>query len=389
MLDEKVKNEIDQLRNHILAPNQTWLFGAGISCKSGIPLMIPLTKRIAKALGDDFSEILNALCEKSHVEQVLSQIADMIVLAERTKDKTAILCDKAYDKKCLESLYNRILVEIRSIIKNGYLPGQNGIEEKVGSDEESIVQVDDHRKFVRALFHKVRANLEIFRPHVNFFTTNYDTLLEDALALERIESIDCFSGGAIGYWNPIDEALETARAAIYKLHGSIDWYFDNKTRHLFRYRDSVAYSATEEKRILIYPQSTKYIEAQKDPFAYLFDKFRKALTHERDNSLIICGYSFNDDHINSEIENALTVEKNNTNIVIFVYEENNALPNILSKWLQDNWKQRVFIATNKGFYHGSTINIWPSGENEHEWWTFQGVINLLENQTSLFGNEYE
>ena len=57
---------------------------------------------------------------------------------------------------------------------------------------------------------------------------------------------------------------------------------------------------------MIYPQAIKYIHAQSDPFAELFQRFRHRLGSGTDQVLLICGYSFGDEHINSEIEEALS-----------------------------------------------------------------------------------
>ncbi len=67
---------------------------------------------------------------------------------------------------------------------------------------------------------------------------------------------------------------------------------------------------SDSSNLLIYPQATKYIETQKDPFATLFQQFRNELQISTNNTLLICGYSFGDEHINAEIEFALTSPNN-------------------------------------------------------------------------------
>jgi hypothetical protein len=54
-----------------------------------------------------------------------------------------------------------------------------------------------------------RINLEP-RSRVGFITTNYDTLLEDALAIERQVALDGFTAGANAYWDgkSIDPAIK-------------------------------------------------------------------------------------------------------------------------------------------------------------------------------------
>lgn len=40
---------IEGVTSHLTSERQAWLFGAGISCRSGLPLMYPLTELVAAA----------------------------------------------------------------------------------------------------------------------------------------------------------------------------------------------------------------------------------------------------------------------------------------------------------------------------------------------------
>ncbi len=391
-MEEKLDNEIEQLVKHLQSPKQIWLLGAGISCKSGIPLMVELTNRLLETLQpadkNSFKEIFGLLNENSHVEHVLSQIGDLIEISGRAKDGNAQFGNRIYLREELIKLHGAIITEISNIIRSGYIPKTETQPEVIGKLEAPIVTVDHHRNFIRSIFCGLRTNLEARRSAVKFFTTNYDTLLEDALSLERIDTEDGFAGGSMAFWNP-ELGRKTARAEVYKLHGSIDWYIDKETRHLFRYREGSGYPERDKGRILIYPQSTKYVETQRDPFAHLFSCFRDALSRNEENTLNICGYSFGDEHINAEIETALNNEGNKTTLIAFVYEGDSGLPETLNKWLCENSiqrKGRIFIATNKGLYRGSKKNLCTNFQDK-DWWTFQGLTKLLEEGMSYFGEE--
>ena len=73
---------IEELRKHLDSSRQNWLFGAGISFNSNIPLMYPLTKRIMKIIVDSSNstdkKIVNLLTDElddqSHIEHYLSHI---------------------------------------------------------------------------------------------------------------------------------------------------------------------------------------------------------------------------------------------------------------------------------------------------------------------------
>lgn len=128
---------------------------------------------------------------------------------------------------------------------------------------------------------------------------------------------------------------------------------------------------------MIYPQATKYVNTQRDPFAEIFQRFRQRLSRGRDHVLFICGYSFGDDHINAEIEIAMSSGRNQLTIVAFAGEPGGALSPKLKQWLSETWGQRLFIASPKGLYQGSTGPIFPASDGERNWWTFEGVASLL------------
>lgn len=382
------ENTLEQLNAHLNSPRRTWLFGAGVSCNAGIPLMAALTTRVRSLLNAIdaklYDSIYDSLSVGSHIEHVLSQIGDLISLAERSKSKNTQLGGVEYSSEALREFHATLLIKIGETVKYGYRPASDSDAERVGTSEKPIVSVDNHMAFVRAIFSSSQAGLESQRPPISFFTTNYDTLLEDALALARIPYVDGFVGGASAFWAPESAYGDTSdrnnfyRARVYKLHGSVDWYLD-KDGEVVRCRDGCAYP-DRAGNLLIYPQSTKYVATQKDPFAGVFSRFRRALDAGPDNVLIICGYSFGDEHVNGEIHSAMSSIKNKTVILAFAAENDHGIPSTLKEWLECSlWKERLFVATDKGLYHGSLENLMPVTTSPHAWWTFQGLTELVRN----------
>ena len=106
-------NEIvEELYKHLECDNQNWLFGAGISYESKVPIMIPLTKRVKALLTDKdgFEKLYNAvesdLPENHHIEHVLSHIGDLVALSERSKGNKVNYGGHDYTKDALlKSLY--------------------------------------------------------------------------------------------------------------------------------------------------------------------------------------------------------------------------------------------------------------------------------------------
>ena len=377
----------EELRKQLDSSRQNWLFGAGISFKSNIPLMYPLTNRVKKIIEESKhpkdNEIYGLLTKelevKSHIEHYLSHIGDLIALAERSKTKTATVEKASFSKQELLNLHRSIISAIGETVRYGY--STDGKVENIGDSVNPIVEIEHHIKFVQAIYSN-RANLTS-RSKLTFFSTNYDTLLEDALGLERLTVVDGFSGGSIAYWNPQfefqDFNSQPNRCLLYKLHGSIDWQRDEK-KGLVRTRYGTKYLANKSD-IMIYPQANKYVETQKDPFSYLFNGFRNALNCTDDNILITCGYSFGDEHINAEIEAALSSRNNRTTIIAFAQENPEAdiiINKTLDAWLNDkHFGNRVYVAGQKGVYYNSVTPLQPSDGKDLLWWTFSGLTNFI------------
>ena len=150
----------------------------------------------------------------------------------------------------------------------GIQPAQpGGAPEEIGRHENRIVVIDNHSAFVSAFFNRSQAGIAERRSAVRLFTTNYDTLLEDALALGGFSYWDGFSGGAVAYRSHRygdDEPNLRDRAHVIKLHGSIDWHLGEDDR-VWRVRDGGLYPK-KVSRVLIYPQSTKYLATRRGPF---------------------------------------------------------------------------------------------------------------------------
>jgi hypothetical protein len=100
--------------------------------------------------------------------------------------------------------------------------------------------------------------------------------------------------------------------------------------------------------------------------------------------LIICGYSFGDNHINAEIESCLTTIKNNTTVIVFINEDSNkdngvVINPTLDKWLKNSeFGNRIFVAGKEGLYNNSTTPSAPDKRTDLDWWSFSGLTQFLE-----------
>lgn len=376
---------LEEVTKLLEAAMQIWLMGAGASYDAKIPLMLQLTGRVCGLVtaphDEPLSSIRGELPATSHIEHVLSHLGDLVAIASRSNSGQANVAGKAYTVAQFKALHAEIIRRIAETVRYGYRAAVGAAAEEVGTLQDPIVQVAPHCAFMDALF-AGRANLES-RSRVVFTTTNYDTLIEDALSLARRRVVDGFSTGGIGFWtgHPQEEIekLPPRCHQVIKLHGSVDWLRSGDGT-LVRARYGTSYLSRLEET-LIYPQATKYVETQRDPFAELFATFRRLLASTQSHVLCIVGYSFGDEHINLEIEDALKRENNKTNLIAFVREQGPAgattLPERLRAWMTGTpFRNRVYVASDKALYAGGgRFN--PAGAPELNWWSLAGLTTFL------------
>jgi hypothetical protein len=382
-MDATDKDCLKQLDNLLAAGDQSWLFGAGISLGANIPLMRSLTTRVFAKAGEEpdkrAKEVLEAvkaaLPDDSHIEHILSHLVDFAAIAERAKTQIVQVGEVTLELEELRNVHAKVLKWISETVRWGFVPKTGNDAEKIGAWENPIVTVDGHVAFVSALFNRSQAGIAERRRAVRLFTINYDTLLEDALALGCFSHWDGFTGGAVAYRSHRygqDEPHSDYRAHVIKIHGSIDWHLGTDDR-VWRVRDGDLYPERLAP-VLISPQFTKYLATQRDPFAAQFDLFRRALGSGTENVLAACGYSFGDEHINQEIELALKRPENKTTILAF----SQGLNGVLDKWRTAPWAKRLYIITDSGLFVGSEGPFFPPPAGKKlDWWTFAGVTKIL------------
>lgn len=148
---------------------------------------------------------------------------------------------------------------------------------------------------------------------VEIFTTNYDLLMEQALEEHYVPFFDGFSGSRYPFFDihsVQENDIPPYWARLWKLHGSINWKLAGK--NVSRVSKDVAGSPE-----LIYPSKLKYDQSRKMPFLAMSDRLTYYLLKPH-AALIVCGYSFNDEHINDTIINALKVNQS-ANVIVMMY----------------------------------------------------------------------
>lgn len=397
MSDAEFEQELEKLFDH---GQQMWLLGAGASVASKLPLMADLTARVTSTLdtqplpscngnplnaGDIFGTIRAQIGNEATIEGILDHVADYASMARRGSGSVSIPILKENNKATsteirfdtLMALRGLVLREIRETIRWGYVHQSGFATSEIGEAGSSIVDISPHLEFVDALFKNLLAARERRLRPVEFITTNYDTLIEDALSLRCIPYVDGFRGGAVGFWDqgiypdPMDSGTGL-RANITKIHGSIDWAISPDQRIIRRRIGDLYPDGSDGQEVLIYPQATKYEFVRREPFDSLFQRFRSLLMRNIPQVLFICGYGFGDDHVDLELEEALSRPGSQLTIVAFSQKRNGKLEN----WGTRSFGERVYVLSEDGAWCGSK-GPFLSNSTSRTWWTFKGMTELV------------
>ncbi len=155
----------------------------------------------------------------------------------------------------------------------------------------------------------------------DIFSLNYDTLLEASLDSLRLPYVDGFRGTNRAWFEAetFDEAGAGIAFRVFKLHGSINWTRDSNG-HVRRGRNANKDAADEP--LVVYPSEQKYLQTQFGVYETLIGRFRNRLRIAAvNNYLIVLGYSFNDEHINEAICDAINANNSNLTVIAFIGPE--------------------------------------------------------------------
>ena len=149
---------------------------------------------------------------------------------------------------------------------------------------------------------------------VEIFTPNYDLLFEQALEECGVSYFDGFAGAhhafldveAMDATHSDKGSLPSRWARLWKLHGSINWHRSD-VGNVWRGEGA------SDGELLIYPSQDKYSQSRRMPFLAMLDRL-KAFLARPEAVLVVCGYSFVDEHFNAMLREGL---RGNSRAVIF------------------------------------------------------------------------
>lgn len=359
-------NDLDDL---LMQSGKAFLLGAGCSKCAGLPLTAELTaKTLASARLDATTktiltaiEALFAGAKAANIEDYLSELVDLVAIAERrgargATTSTAPLNGVDYSARQLKDAVDQIKEAIAEVI-------------------DTAVNLEVHWKFIQAVHRPARPGRTVATRPVDYLILNYDTLIESALALQKLRYADGMNGGNSAWWDTTTFEADELAARVLKLHGSIDWSEISGDPLPRRIAKSLMLPSGNDRKVLIWPASTKYRETQRDPYAQLSGLARRVLRPQSGSQtvLTVCGYSFGDSHINIEIERALRESGGELTVVVFTFDEE-PTGELERLHTDKEITDQVRIYARRGFFHGTTA---AKSANELPWSKFENITRLL------------
>lgn len=345
--EHDMESLIKQARKHIepwlsavfQAEHLNLLLGSGFSVAVG---------KIAKADGADMAISDLGLYDKRISEHATRTAAAMGRGAPNIEDqiRSTLILIEAFDvmgrpdvkAKLKTALDEKLKGFLRSI-----LAGEAGID---NADEGDWTSAMAHLQSFLLSF----ASRSSSRERLHVFTTNYDRLVEHGCDLAGLRIIDRFVGALepmfrssrvdVDYhYNPPgirgEPRFMEGVLRLSKLHGSLDWHLDARTRRIIRrgipFGAPAEHPAVPESptdTVMIYPNASKDVETTAYPYAELFRDFAAALCRPN-AALVIYGYGFGDDHVNRILADMLALPS--THVVIFAFSIDDRVAGFLEK----------------------------------------------------------
>ena len=135
-------------------------------------------------------------------------------------------------------------------------------------------------------------------------------MIEQGLEAHKAPYFDGFIGSRLPFLDIAaieQDQLPVRWTRVWKLHGSINWQFEKGAGVVRRIGGSAGGAA------LIHPSHLKYEQSRRMPYLIMIDRLR-SFFRKPSAVLVVCGYSFRDEHINECIVEGL---RSNPSAVVF------------------------------------------------------------------------
>ena len=205
-------------------------------------------------------------------------------------------------------------------LRNHYTLHRRDLERKISDAcRLSLGYNTHHQDFIQKLTARKPSE-----PRIQLYTTNYDTLFEQAAQKMNYTIIDGFSFSYPRQFNGSnfdydvvyrertrirnEESFVPNVIQIFKLHGSVDWERKGNTIYQKESTDSPC---------IIYPASEKYESSYEQPYFEMMSHFQSTLRKEG-TLLVVVGFGFKDKHIQNIIKEAV-LQNPNFHLLVVCY----------------------------------------------------------------------
>lgn len=310
-----IANDISKYTSHF--KNIAVLTAAGTSMENG-----EFGGKTRTELWQSYEEEINA------ISSILTRNDGIL------KDK----CQSIIESKNIEEflsftiLYEKLNGELKDEADN---PLRCKLEKKIA--DACRLTLDENNRHHQDFIRKLTARKPT-EPRVQLYTTNYDTLFEQAAQRMNYTIIDGFSFSYPRVFNGInfdhdvvyrertriknEESFVPNVIQLFKLHGSIDW--EKKDGKIYQ-------KETTDHPCIIYPASEKYESSYEQPYFEMMSHLQSTLRKEG-TLLIVAGFGFQDKHIQNVIKEAVLQNPNFHLLVVCYGMKNFAKDGDVAKW---------------------------------------------------------
>lgn len=390
-LEQQKQNISSFIKAQFSAENLVFFIGSGCSVPA-IPLMSQTMKTIIKK-HDDILSVIKEFLKTKNVGLLINSLDDKDTLKEELvklyKDprlgtigdlnkyiiQNQLCCEeqflKSYDDFCssfsdIESLLNWIqnglnfrpnnkdLLNIFRILKEEFIASIP----KLDSNEYKGDVFKTYADFYQFVF----SNRTEESSKISVFTTNYDLFNEYSLEANNVAyttgfpstlakrfDINQFKYRLVDDTNRYKDKWQPVfkEANLYKIHGSINW-ISGEDGFLYQSNSTI----TDDDVVVIYPTMLKHKETAQAPYSELFREFSNCL-QKKNTTLIVMGYGFPDEHINTIISQNL--KNQDFNLIIFGNKNESKLNDFYEEFKNRDLHLIGGQFDNKNAHHFSVI----------------------------------
>jgi len=349
-----------------------------------IPAVVELTKRVASGL----EEVDRKAATEGHPTRFKKDWDSLCVECKPTDNKDATVED--------------VLTELRT------LANRRGTAEVLGMTKRSLNELDD--QICRQITAQMRKTLPQYRSSYNrfaswiggvyrlspveIFTPNYDLLFEQAFEQHQLPHFDGFVGSREPWFDLASiehDAIPARWTRLWKLHGSINWEkIEDTGEGVPVTRIIRATREAEPGKVMIYPSHLKYDQSRRMPYLAMLDRLRgffrggslkkRADADKREDDaprLIVCGYSFLDEHLNEILLDGLRGNRN-AHCFALMYSNLADHPKAVEHAVKQGnltvlAKDGAVIGTREGRYRPGS-----AGGDEHKPWLYEEAVPAID-----------